>query len=219
MKYSELKKRLLIESIVAAAILAVAGGVTFFLDDFSDDYKKSNEALKGNISTITNTTNALNAKYEKIQTNKALIKQILELQSEDKLNINPQMTQVLFNRLRDKYYLNGLHLSMLPIVETPDARFKRATYSLVSSEDTISFDALSDEYAYSLIDAIQQQLPGSVEIANVKLTRTGTVTTANMHTIGTTGTAPLVKGDIKFIWFGIKPMESSDSTNAPKPKP
>jgi len=217
MRYPQLKKRLLLESSILAAAVVVLGSGLYFLDSFSDDYQKGSEILSSKVNDIAAATNALSNKYDKIRRNDALYQKILRLQSEDGLNINQQVAKNRFNHLRDQYYLSNLHLSMSPITEIQDANYRRPTHVIVSSDVNIDFEGLSDEYAYGLLNAIQQEFPGSSKIAKLTLTREGAINSDSLRTISEKGAFPLIKGEIKFIWLGIKPVESSDNTNVSKP--
>ena len=197
-------------------IMVAMCGAAFLFNDFSDDYEKSKEALEIKVKMITASTNALSSQYDSVKHNGTLLEKILQLQSRNRLGISLQTVKNRFNRLRDQYYLGNLHLSMAPIAEMQDADHKRASQVIVSSEVVISFTAVSDEYAYSLLNSIQQDLAGSSKITSFTLTRDGDVTNDALRVMSDTGTAPLVKGEIKFVWFGIKPIESNDTANAAK---
>ncbi len=207
------------ESGVIASVLVVLGGGAFFLGSFSDDYERESQTLESGVNGIAASTNSLRSKYDKIQKNEALYQEVLQLKSEDGLNINQQVAKNRFNRFKDQYYLSDLHLSMSPVTEMKDANHRRDAYIVVSSEVNVDFEALSDEYAYGLMNAIQRELSGSSSISKITLTRQGAITEEALRAISENGSYPLVRSEMKFIWFGIKPVESNDSSaNASKNK-
>ena len=216
MQYSQLRKRLLLESAAIAGILAAAGAVAFGLGVASDNYQASSESLESQVDAIAASTSALSAKYDKVRENPALFKKVTQLQSENRLSISQQVVKNRFDYLRDKYYLADLHLVMSPIADVQGPDYQRKTNVIVSSDVSINFQGLSDEYAYGLLNALQQDLPGSSKITSLTLTRQGDVTKDMLRTISETGAAPLIKGEIKFVWFGIKPAATGDSDHAPK---
>jgi len=219
MKYQQLKKRLVLESGVIAAVLAVLGGSVFFLGSISDDYQKETDALEKVVNGIATDTGILRTRYDKVQQNGELYREVTQLQSEDKLSINQQAAKNRFNLFRDQYYLNDMHLNMSPITEMKDPNYRRKAYVIASSEGNVDFEGLSDEYTYGLLNAIQRELPGSSKIVKLTLTRQGAVTEEALRTISEKGGYSLVKSEIKFIWFGIKPVESDDGgTDASKNK-
>lgn len=215
MKYQQLKKRLFMESGAIVAALVLLGGGTYFLDTLNGNYLQDSQALENQVNGIAAATNALRAKYDKVQQNMTLYRQIIQEKSQDKLTISGQAMKENFRKFKNEYYLSNLRLSMAPIVDMKEADYKRDTYSIISSDILVSFDGLSDEFTFDLIEGMQQQLPGSSKITRLSLQRMSNLSPEVLHTISEKGVAAIVKGEIKFMWYGIKPLENTDA-NAPK---
>jgi hypothetical protein len=215
MKYQQLRKKLLMESgILAGALIALAASA-LFLDGFSDDYKKSVEVMESKVQAITASSDALSGQYDNLRHNSELLKKILELQSRNELLFTSQAAKDRFGYLMDKDHLSNMHLSMSSAKEMHGDGYKRPTAVAVSSDVSIDFEGLSDEYVYNLLKAIGEEFPVSSKITSVTLTRQENITKDVLRTISQTGTAPLVGGEIKFVWLGIKPVGVNDNANAP----
>lgn len=214
MDLKQLKKRLVLETGVIAGVCAVLGGVTYYLDTVSEDFVRQNRELEGKVNSIGAEINALHEKYSKVQQNSQLYQEAMRKKGENRLYINREQVRDKFNQFKDRYYLNNLRLSMQAIQEMADPLYKRKTNVMVSSEVSVTFDALSDIYVYQLMDAMAEELSGSCKIIKLSLSRNDSNLSAEtLRSISQSGSASLVKGEVKFQWLGIKPVEASE-TNA-----
>lgn len=216
MKYQQLKLQLIKESGILLGILAVIGGVTYYLGSVSDDFTSKNQALEGSVSAITGETNTLRDKYSKVQQNTSLYQEVMQKNAKEGLYINRQHIREKFNQFKNRYTLNNLRLSMAPVEQMADLKYKRKTSEIVSSNVTVSFDTLSDEEVYSLLDAMGREMTGAPKITKMIIARpAGGLTEEMLKIIGLRGSYPLVKGELGFTWLGIRPIEDDPSKKKP----
>ena len=112
-----------------------------------------------------------------------------------------------FNQFKNTFLLASLKLSMSAIDETKDGALKRKSSIVNFSEVTVDLEAISDMHVYALLKAIQNDLPGVSGISKMSLTKDKAVTEEILRSISQKGPEGLVKGNIKFIWYGINPLE------------
>ncbi|MDE3016502.1 MAG: hypothetical protein KGI29_06240 [Pseudomonadota bacterium] len=211
MKYQEIRKQLLKESAAIATAVAVLVGVVYYFDAVEGNYQKESTDLYNQVAGIRNQTNRLYDQYSRVQKNTAIYREAMEKNANHQLTISRQAVREHFGKLRDRYYLNNVHLTMSPITAMAESQYKRNTVGMESSDITLSFEAISDEYVYDMLEAMQQELPGSSRVNQLTLTLTQPLTSGILREISQKGTFPLVSGKIEFTWFGVSPMELSNS--------
>lgn len=218
MKYPELKKRVIKEGIIVAAVLGAFSVGVFLLGMLADSYHTSNSKLKKQVDTINNDMNTLKTKYMNIKQDVGLYEYVKKRQAEGNLAINRKAVMAAFDQFKNDYVLDSMHLSMSPIVDVADAKYKRKNSKVTVSDVSVGLNALSDEYVYALLSAMQRDMAGTSKITKLTMSRDIALTDDVLHTISTTGAAPLVRSEIKFQWFGINSIEADDTADATKKK-
>ena len=211
MTYQDIRKRLVRESVITGAVVAGMVVVVYYFGVTGDDYQQQKMALQNQVYGIRQETNQLQDEFAKVQKNSALYREAMVKNSNRQLTISRQAVREHFSNLRNRSYLNDVHLTMSPVVALTDSEYKRKTAGIESSDVAFNFDAVSDEYVYDMLAAMQQELPGSIRVTDLTLNRTQPLTQAALQAISQAGAFPLVNGQIKFTWFGFI---SKDSDNA-----
>ena len=206
----QFKKRLLVETGIFSAIIVVLAGVTYLLSTISDDYTESNDAAKKKIDLIDLELNKIQTRYSYINKNEALYKEVQQKLSDGKLSIKRQTAFEKFNLFRTQYALSNLRLTVSPVQEMKDAKYKRPTSTVSSSEVGVEMDVLYDENVYQLIKAIETELPGVCVISKFNISLQKPLTSDVLQTIGIKGTFPLIKAAFHFNWYSINPVEIAD---------
>ncbi len=215
MKYEELLKRTIMESALMVGLGLIMVGGIYFLNIESEDYETHTSVLRREAQVMQRETTELQAKFAKVRQNAGLYQEALEKQSQGKLGISRQIVRDKFNQYNDKYFLGNLRLSMSGIEERSGAKYKRPSGSIIASDVSVNFEAISDEYVYEMINAMQDDMAGSAKITRISLQRQRTISDDILRLIGQKGTFPLVLGEIKFKWLGMKSL-TSDESNAPE---
>lgn len=189
-------------------IVMVVGAIIGGLSILSGGYEEKNNTLRNEAATVTAEAKKFEDKYAKVQQNMNLYKESVAKIASGRLTISHQSVGEVFNRLNDKFYLANLHLTMSGIDDIKNPSFKRKDFGIVSSEVIVTFQALSDEYVYAMLDQMQKDLAGSARLTKLTLKREGDITDSVLQAIVQRGTYPLVSAEIKFLWFGLKPIEA-----------
>jgi hypothetical protein len=211
MKYETLLKQVVTEGALAIGVLLLIGGTIFYLGQVRDDYEIQTGVLRREAQALQQEANDLQAKFTKVRQNAPLYQEALEKQAQGKLGISRQVARDKFNQYNDEYFLGNLRLTMSGIEELTDPRYKRLSGSIQATDVNVNFEAVSDEYVYNMINAMQLQMAGSVKVTKISLQRQRTLSDDILRIISQKGSFPLVVGEVKFKWFGIKPANSEES--------
>ncbi len=205
MKYQDVRKRLIKEAAILVVAISALGGGTYYATMMSEDYVQQKQVLDNEIAMISSQMNDLRTKYSKVQGNMELYEEIRTKNANNELAINRQASRKKFEIFKNRYFLNNLSLTVTPEMETTNPKLKNS--SIVASDVQLSFEALTDEDVYELLGAIDKEMSGAVKITAMRLERTQKLTDEMLNTIAKTGKLPLIKGEMKLVWYGIKTVE------------
>jgi len=207
MKYDNVKKKTITEAGIIAVVAVVLSGVIYGLTTISDSYTQENQKLKTDVDGIAAEAKSLETKFRNIQQNLGLYEEIQQKQAQGQLTITRQSLMEKFNQFKTNFLLASLKLSMSAIDESKDATLKRKTSIVNLSEVSVDLEAISDMHIYALIKAIQSDLPGVSGITKMSLAKEKGITEEELRAISQKGPDGLVKGSMKFIWYGINPLD------------
>lgn len=212
MKHQQLRKRLLIESGIVIAVLGIIGGATYFVSSLRDDYASRKNAMEGQVSAVTNESNALREKFIRIQKDKNLYDLVMTMNDSDMLSHSSGLADKKLKEYESAYNFNSWTLdSSVSQLALEDAKYKRKTHLIIPRDAIFNVEALTDEHIYDMMTAMQGEFPGAVSFTSLKLTRQSMLTDEALRTITQKGSAPLIKGEIKFTWFGIDPVDPEEA--------
>jgi hypothetical protein len=215
-KYKRLRKNLIFESAVIAGVLTALAGGAFFISSMSDDYRNQRNTISGQIGGLAAQIGQLQAQLTKAQRSMGAYQDLLKRNQNAGFTLSRQDAKTKLETLRDRYRLATMHVNMSPIVDASDAKYQKKTVSMISNTMTLDMDAMSDEDIVAFMDDMEKELSGFVRVTTFSIVKSEKVSNENLLTISQRGTFPMVRGEIKFIWMGIK---SLDDGKASIPKP
>jgi len=213
LKAQILRKRLLIESGVAAAVLILVGAGTYFIDSMHNDYTSRKNGLEGQVSAVTNEMNGLREKYIRIQNDKDLYQKVMEMTNNDTLSSNIDQADARMWDYKKAFSFSKLTLKYGDPVPLDEPKYKRATTVIGSRDSVVTFEGALDEDIFELIRAMAKDFPGAIVITSMSFARLSPLTDDSLRTLSRTGKYALVKGQVGFMWLG---MQSSDPEVAKK---
>ncbi len=167
---------------------------------------------------LKNDTSSLNKKLEGLS-KKALeftesIKVWEKLDDESKtlagLRIN--YAKDLLDKLKDQYRLSNVNISFSKPEELKDG-YISDTIIVVSSDVSIQFSAITDEYLFGFVDSLLTQYPGYIQVKTFSVTKSKNITKDVLTQIAAGESPALVDGKIDFAWRGLKykgPMAATE---------
>jgi uncharacterized protein YlxW (UPF0749 family) len=214
MKYNELMKRVVTESGLIAGTTLIAFGVLYFLSGMKENYETQIGVLRREADVLEQETTSLQEKFSKVQQNAGLYQEALEKQSQGSLSITRQGVRDKFNQLNEEYFLGNLRLTMSGIEPLSGPNYQRTNGTIVSSDVSVNFEAVSDEHIYEMINAMMLQLPGTAKITRISMQRQRTLSDDILRVISQKGSFPLVVCEVRFQWFGIRSPEGGAANAA-----
>ncbi len=205
-KARQLRRRFLTETGVMAAVLGVLGGGVWYLDGVSQAPTTESQTLEGQVNAITNEMRDLRSKFLRVQQEKSVYDEVVQNSVHGGLTINGQSLRDRFETFSGTGRFANLHVSMTPVQDTKDIRYRRKDATICSSNVQVTFEAMSDEDVYGLLQDIGQ-LPGASTITGFSLATNTALTEPVLQAIAEKGTYPVLKGQMKFSWLGIKAPE------------
>src|SRR5688572_11739465 len=198
MKYNDLMKRVVTESGLIAGTALIAFGVLYFLGSMKDDYDTQINVLRREADVLEQETTSLQEKFSKVQQNADLYQEALEKQSQGSLSITRQGVRDKFNQFNEDYFLGNLRLTMSGIEALTGQKYQRTNGTIVASDVSVNFEAVSDEHIYEMINAMMLQLPGTAKITRISMQRQRTLSDDILRVISQKGSFPLVVCEVKF---------------------
>lgn len=210
-KYQKLKKQVLVELAIIAAVGVVLAAIIYLISAIRDDYIAGNEAAQKQVDAIDLEMNTLRGRYNNIRTNMDVYNEVINKQNEGRLAINRQMVLERFNEYKNHYALSSLRLNASPAQDVKEPVFKRKNGSVNFSDVTVDFEVTSDESVYQLLDSLREDLPGISKVVKVNMSLIRPLGEDVIQGIIQKGSFPLIRVNVRFIWFGINPIENADA--------
>lgn len=201
MKIRELKKRLIQRVIMGSVLLIFSLGGYFIIEDYSSTLFASQKKVQREIVALNAKIKRFEAKQMEYKESKKLWDRLAD--SEKLRNgLDIGATQRLFDEFKAQYLLRQLDVDLSKPEELND--MKTQTTVVESSKVDITFEALSDEYVYALLAAINEYMPGYITIKSFRISREVGVTAAVLEKIYDGIAVPMVKGNITLYWRDLK---------------
>lgn len=114
--------------------------------------------------------------------------------------------------LQKQYDIENMKIAFTIPEIVQSRNWETETIDVVSSTVTLTFEAISDQYAMSFMDAVKKELPGYVKVLSFRFSKIGRI---DEQVIGRAkrGEFPrLVKARLKFLWRDLKEKELDSET-------
>jgi hypothetical protein len=213
-KESLLKKALIKSVVTVAVVLTVVLGGGMYLSDY-DDTVLAEQATK---QSQNNTTSAEVKEIEAtLGTQNEVAKYYDEYAKSHNTNFvidRETIGGVLTSLRKIHHFANNLEVTVSSITDADNGMGLKSG-KMVRSNVRMSFSALTDNSVYNFIYDLQHKLPGVVLISDLKITKTDELSrnivsqAVSRHTL-----TPMVKGELTFMWLGIRPAPENVATPA-----
>ncbi len=212
-----LKKVLIKNVLTIAAVLAVVLGAAMYLSDYNDTVLAEQAAKQSQ----NNTTNAEMREIEAtLGTQNEVAKYYDEYTKSHNTSfvIDRETIAGLLTSLRKTHHFaNNLEVTVSSTTEVPDSGMGMKSGKMVRSNVHIMFNALTDNSVYNFIYDLQHKLPGVVVVSDLRLTKIDELSrTIVTQAVSRHSLTPMVKGELSFMWLGIRPAPEATPANGPK---
>ncbi len=212
----QMKKRLIRDIALVATGVVMLSGTGFLLAGYDDDVQSKKMTKESDNSSTRSERDRMQQKW-------GAGSEVNEYYNTYKLHHN---TNFLLNRelatqwlteLRSQHHLVNMEVTIAPVSDVTNNEFRLASGTMVKSEVSVSFGALTDNSVYNFIEALQRRFPGIILVSELKLARTGDVTRGVLTDLSQHKLSSLVKGSISFVWLGIRPKPDEKPANSHAP--
>ena len=210
MKILELRKKIIVNFSITAALAIVLSTVVFF-----NFHQKS--ALKSKTDQINSETSQIQGQAGELQSKAIEIKKYMSMWdniNESKKNTNGiKMEEVnaTLNTVASKYSITD-HTIKVTLPETlKDGVFSRKTITVLFTTANLNFRAINDIKALSFVNEFIDSIPGYPVITNLEIKKDKNYSTEDLIAISSGKGSGMIVGKVDFVWYAFR-------ENADRPK-
>lgn len=210
-KEAQLKKLLIRNGVITAVILGALCTAGMLLSNYSDD-------TLADQSTRTSQNNMIAAQAREIETTLGRQNEVASYydtftkKHNSNFTINRETMTGMLANLRKAHHLTSLDVTISSVADIPESTVALKSGKAEKSTVHIVMGALTDNAVYNFIYDLEHTLPGIVQITELKLTRSGTLSRETAKAaISQHSIIPLVSGDLTFTWIGIQQEENASA--------
>ncbi len=203
-KLKHLKKKLVLEGGIAAAIIAAFVGALIFVDGEITTEEQEQRVLKGNLASLNKQITELERKHGIVNSSIVEFRRLKERMGRGDFVIDRDQATSIFDTLRKKYRISNLSMTVTPKDVMRGNDIQRPTAQITVSEASLEFDAMSDVHVFSFIQEATQTLPGFLHITRFRINRQRKIT-PDVYVSVSKGEMPrMVSAEVGFMWVGIE---------------
>jgi hypothetical protein len=204
MKLADIRKRLISRAVIAAVTLAISFGGAFAVFQYRTGLQEEHDSLNSTVTGMEADVSQKQEEYDRANASMDLYRSLEKKKSNADAALNRSSLQKVLAKLRDAYHLAGLSLKLTPVEIMEGDIYKREHVGVTKSTGSIEFTAVTDAYAYSMLDVLRQRLEGYVRYTLVSLERQRPIN-QDALIAASRGEYPTSVGvRVQFDWMGLR---------------
>lgn len=213
-KQLRMKRKMIMTLAASAAAVGfgvlLAGGTSYYATDLEEAERR----LTMQHSSMQSSHTDILQKFEDGQKLAAKFKEINP--SGDPLfgTLDRKKASLLLESLNQRYKLKSLSLDISPAALQVNPPYQRKSGGLNTSTVKISFESMTDEYAYSVMRDMIASFPGFLRLSSLNLTKNASIDDSVLYAVQNGEIPPKVKSEIALDWLGVE-IKNNDASNAP----
>ncbi len=201
--------------------LATAAGIAFGMMALYLSLQHWQESIETEKRTLQTRIGGLNAQISQLQDEYEKAKQSLQLY--DSLQTKAKQGSMSLNReeivqkisdLKKKHLIISLQMEISPVEQLKEEAFNRSTTRVSHMTMTLSFTAITDEYAMRFFDELTNTLPGYVRPEQIELKRDGKVNETYVRSLSAGTLTGLVSGRFLLHLLALEATPAKEASNA-----
>lgn len=210
-KLKQIKKKMIKESAIAGAVIAILGAVFFFIDMQLEETTMELSTLQSELQEIGRSTSDLERKYQIVSTSLVKFNELNSQMKNGDFTINGKDAIETFRVLDEKYRTMNLNLNIPQNADiVSDEAAPRKAIDIKKMPLTLDFFAYSDVHALSLIDEMIRSLNGFLKFNEFSLTRQTQVSMELLAELSRGGKSNVIATSMKLDWLGMDKKPSPD---------
>lgn len=200
-------KRVFILVVLAAVNICLGALVYVVVIPGSAQSKIDLQGLDGQISTRRQEIAGIQGEIERFSAQKDQFNELHKMgffSSQDRI-----MARAKFDELRTLSRILSAKYKIDQATYETNEQIAKAGHVILKSAVTVGLEAISDVDIYRFLYLLDSAFPGHAAVESLKLTKTTDVTQALLRQIGNGVAAPLVTGEMEFVWRTVLPEDQA----------
>ncbi len=218
-KLKRIKKNVLVEAAVAAAVVAVFVGIYFLVDSFVTSTESDETKVTGEVRTLDAQIAEEERKVGIVKSSIAEYNEIKAAMDAKQFALDRTRVEETLTKLKTQYRLSNFTASIAPEATTKGAAFDGKRVGIIYSDVKLAFSAISDVHVFSFFDALKTSLPGFIRVTKFSLKRDKKMDASIFVSLNKGEDVPLVQASVEFKWLGLKIIEKTPDPNAAAASP
>lgn len=209
-KHQRVIKKLVKYGIFAAIVIVVNLGILIFLMQYNDSLDKDISGIERETRNLSRENQELLSKQERAKASLDLYERLIGNNAENTFSVEKRVITRLLRDLNNEYQLRNLQLEVKPVQYKEEAPFTLKTGTLIASDVMISFESITDSFAYAFTDHLFEGLANFLLVRKFAIKKDGDVK-AKFADSSSKGAIPsLAKGNLQFRWIGLRVDETNE---------
>jgi hypothetical protein len=202
MDIKTLQKKTLTRTGAYLLIIVCVVSICIYLGSVEKTVQEKHDWLKNDISQLSRKLDGLSIKAKEFAEAAKMWEGLSDEQKKlQGMKINN--AKDLLDKLKDQYKLVDVKISFSKPDELKEV-YISDTIAVVSSEVSIDFKGMTDEFILGFVADILNQFPGYIQVTSLSITRAREVTKGDLEKIATGEYQGLAEGKIVFSWRDLK---------------
>jgi hypothetical protein len=189
-------------------------GVYFFLASYKSDLGDSRKRINNDLAITQSKLIEMKKKQKEFSSAIVVWNKIKNHDDNDYTGLKIDAGINILNNLVDKYLVSDFSSDIsAPVTEIKDA-YRAGSKEVMASNVILNFGALSDEYALSFIDSLNE-LPGYVSLKYLKISKNSPITSEGLEQLlqrDTLDIPSFLSTRVEFVWRDLKNIIEEDSS-------
>lgn len=210
-KLADLKKNLIILGAIYAVLLTIAGAGYWLLNNMQEAKERQFDKIQRQVNTQNSKVVELQQKIQEFREAEKLW-ETLKTKHAIREGLQFDLAKETLNELERKYHFSEpIKIDLSPSIELSDV-YQTKDITIVSSNVQIKFSAVTDEFVFRFIEALQVYFPGYINIESFDLRRASSVNDEALNRIYRGELPSLVSAELLFKWQDLKDVQTKDGS-------
>jgi hypothetical protein len=218
-KLQLLKKQLMVQGGIAAAALAVFGGIALAIIGYANSVETQKTELTQAQQGLQGEYTNLLSQREKAKNSLETYKKLTQGRNGGSFKLDRVFANNLVKQLIEEYLCDKWSLNISPVVEHPEPEFTKTTGKVISSTMTLTFSAPSDEVVYAIMQRLSREMPGFLSVKDLKLEKVALIDNKALYMVSRGMKPEVVKAEIVYDWLGLQPNAAPQTPPAQEVMP
>lgn len=209
-KLKKLQKRVMVESGIAAAIVAVMFAGYMTVENLSESAQQQESQLMGEVRDIDGKIAEEERIIGIVKSSIDEFNEVNESITAGKFTLNREKAESLLTELKAKYRLDSFSAIISPETTINGQGYDGKRMAIYYSEISIDFSAMSDQHVLAFYKEFMEKASGVLRFSLFNITRDAKPTVVMLTDLSKGKVVTSVRSNAKLYWIGMKPAPKLD---------